>query len=121
MRNLAGLASIGLLAWLALTVPAFADKRVALVIGNSAYKNANELPNPKNDASDMGLALKRLGFEVLLGVNLDKAELDRKIRDFANALPGAISGLQAAAVWSGGSSPDIRARQGTRPEVAPVV
>ena len=93
MRNLAGLASIGLLAWLVLTVPAFADKRVALVIGNSAYKSANELPNPKNDASDMGLALKRLGFEVLLGVNLDKAELDRKIRDFANALPGATVAL----------------------------
>lgn len=47
--------------------PALADgKRVALVIGNSAYKNVPALPNPANDAGDVAAALKRLGFAVTL-------------------------------------------------------
>lgn len=47
--------------------PASADgKRVALVIGNSAYKNVPPLPNPANDAGDVAAALKRLGFAVTL-------------------------------------------------------
>ena len=38
-----------------------AQKRVALVIGNSAYKDASELANPKNDAADIAVALKEKG------------------------------------------------------------
>ena len=72
---------------------AHADKRVALVIGNSAYKHAGELANPKNDATDMAAALKKLSFHVIEGFDLDKAGLDRKIRDFATALAGADVGL----------------------------
>jgi len=45
-----------------------ADRRVALVIGNSAYSNAASLRNPRNDASDMADTLKKLGFEVQLGL-----------------------------------------------------
>ena len=63
-----------------------ADNRVALVIGNSAYANANKLANPANDAADMGAHLKKLGFNVFLGLDLDKAGFDAKIRDFAAAL-----------------------------------
>ena len=37
-----------------------AERRVALVIGNSAYKHAGELANPKNDAADIVTALKKL-------------------------------------------------------------
>ena len=40
---------------------AHAEKRVALVIGNSAYQNTSELRNPSNDATDMTGALRRLG------------------------------------------------------------
>jgi hypothetical protein len=40
------------------TLPAAAQKRVALVVGNSAYQHATALANPANDASDMGVALK---------------------------------------------------------------
>jgi invasion protein IalB len=72
---------------------ALAAKRVALVIGNSAYKFAGELPNPKNDASDMSAVFKRLGFQVVDGIDLDKAAFDRKIRDFATALQGAELGV----------------------------
>lgn len=69
------------------------DKRVALVIGNSAYVSATPLENPKNDASDVAAALQSLGFEVLKGIDLDKAAMDRTIRDFATALTGAKVGL----------------------------
>ena len=50
--------------------PALTDsRRVALVIGNGAYKNVPELPNPSNDASDVATALRRLGFAVILVTN----------------------------------------------------
>jgi formylglycine-generating enzyme required for sulfatase activity len=72
---------------------AFAEKRVALVIGNGAYQKAPELPNPKNDAEDMAAALKALGFTVILGIDLDKRAMDAKILAFANALSGADTGV----------------------------
>lgn len=40
-------------------------ERVALVIGNSAYKHAAQLANPRNDAIDIAAALKQVGFEVV--------------------------------------------------------
>jgi Caspase domain len=69
--------------------PAQADKRVALVIGNSAYQNTSELRNPSNDASDVAGALTRLGFQVTDGRDLDKRAMERTIRQFGLALEGA--------------------------------
>src|SRR5262249_17863283 len=66
-----------------------AEARIALIIGNSAYEHTPKLANPRNDANDMAVALKKLGFQTLEGFDLDKASLDRKIRDFATALQGA--------------------------------
>lgn len=43
---------------------AVAASRVALVIGNGAYQRVPRLPNPLNDASDVGASLERLGFSV---------------------------------------------------------
>jgi polyhydroxyalkanoate synthesis regulator phasin len=63
-----------------------ADSRVALIIGNSNYANANKLANPANDAADMADHLKKLGFNVFLGLDLNKAGFDAKIRDFSAAL-----------------------------------
>lgn len=71
----------------------FAEKRVALVIGNSAYQNTAVLANPTNDAKDVAEALRALGFTVISGTDLDKASMDRKVRDFAEALSGAKLGL----------------------------
>jgi hypothetical protein len=65
--------------------PASADKRVALVIGNGAYVNAAHLPNPPNDAHDVAEALKRSGFEAILGIDLDKAGMDAAAVRFARA------------------------------------
>ena len=64
-------------------------KRFALVIGNGAYQNTTPLTNPKNDAEDMAAALRTLGFKVVLGLDLDKSEMDRKISDFAHSLSSA--------------------------------
>ena len=76
-------------AYLLLVFPAAAEKRVALVVGNSAYVHANPLPNPVNDASDMAKALTEVGFEVILGLDLKKPAFDAKVRDFARALEKA--------------------------------
>lgn len=69
------------------------NKRVALVIGNSAYEHTPPLTNPKNDADDMTVALQGLGFEVFKGVDLKKSEMERTVRDFASALVGSNLGL----------------------------
>jgi uncharacterized caspase-like protein len=64
------------------------QKRVALVIGNSAYRHTPRLENPGNDALDVGAALTRLGFHVIEAFDLDKAAFDKAIRDFAATLEG---------------------------------
>jgi hypothetical protein len=76
-----------------LACPAAAQKRVALVIGNSAYTHAVALANPANDARDMAGVLSSLGFETILGLDLDKRAFDAKIRDFSRALVQADAGL----------------------------
>jgi hypothetical protein len=68
---------------------AHAEVRVALVIGNGAYKNAPSLPNPKNDAADVASALRRLGFETTLAVDLDKNAMDESSIRFARAARNA--------------------------------
>src|SRR3974390_1481067 len=45
--------------------PAFADKRVALVLGNSVYQNVPPLANPVNDAALVTARLKAAGFDVV--------------------------------------------------------
>jgi hypothetical protein len=84
-----------ILACSVLTSPASAQahRRVALVVGNSAYQHTTPLTNPKNDANDIGAALRKHGFEVVQGFDLDKAAFDRKIRAFAEMLPGASAAV----------------------------
>src|SRR5262245_62700437 len=76
-----------------LSLPAHAQNRVALVIGNSAYQHTPRLDNPKNDAMDMAAALTRWGFQVIDGFDLDKVAFERKVRDFSAALRTAEVGL----------------------------
>lgn len=72
---------------------AAAERRVALVIGNSDYKHTSALRNPKHDANDLSVVLARMGFEVIDGTDLNKRDMERRIRDFSNALEGADVGL----------------------------
>lgn len=65
-------------------------RRVALVIGNSDYKNVPVLPNPQRDAALVASTLKRIGFEtVTLQTNLGRDALTNALRDFAQAAESA--------------------------------
>ena len=75
-----------LIAWL-LALPAAAQgayPRVALVIGNSSYQSAPALPNPINDALSMSDSLRRLGFVVQEGIDLDAAGMVSTLRSFGS-------------------------------------
>jgi hypothetical protein len=76
-------------------IPAVAtdDKRVALVIGNSAYEHAPALPNPTCDAEAMAKMLQAVGFTVVLGTDLDKSAMEDKAREFAKAAATADTAL----------------------------
>ena len=89
---------IVLLAALALVLPilatqAVAGERVALVIGNAAYRHTLPLRNPRNDAADMARVLRSLSFQVIEGLDLDKAKFEAKLREFARAARGAEAAL----------------------------
>src|SRR5215470_14240291 len=65
--------------------PALADKRIALVIGNSAYERAPQLPNPVQDATAMSQMFKTAGFDaVMLKLDLKASEMRRALRDFSD-------------------------------------
>jgi hypothetical protein len=72
--------------------PATAEKRIALVVGNSAYQNITRLDNPRNDATLMAETLSGLGF-TLIGeraqLDLDKAALDTDVQNFGRQIQGA--------------------------------
>jgi hypothetical protein len=75
-----------LLAWLCLATSAFAENRIALVIGNDRYDNlseAQQLHNAVNDARAMKTALERLNFRVDIGENLDRRQFIDKLSEFS--------------------------------------
>jgi uncharacterized caspase-like protein len=70
--------------------PALAEKRVALVIGNSTYQNVAPLANPVNDGTVMASTLKDAGFDVVdFRRDLPAAETRRVLRDFADRVRDA--------------------------------
>jgi uncharacterized caspase-like protein len=72
-------------ALLLVSEPALAEKRVALVLGNSAYQNVAPLTNPANDSAKMAATLKDAGFDVVDSRrDLPAAETRRALRDFAD-------------------------------------
>jgi uncharacterized caspase-like protein len=72
--------------------PAAAEKRIALVVGNSAYQNITRLENPRSDATLMADTLSSLGF-TLVGeraqIDLDKTSLDNAVQNFGRQIQGA--------------------------------
>lgn len=69
------------------------EKRLAIVIGNSAYENGGVLKNPVNDAYAMKDGLAQAGFEVVEYFNLDQGEMKRAIDDFGLRLKNYDVGL----------------------------
>ncbi|WP_395698195.1 caspase family protein [Methylocella sp.] len=71
-----------------------AERRVALVIGNSAYKNpAFAAPTARTDAEDVARELRALGFEVVLETDADLSASGRAIQQFARLATGADAAL----------------------------
>src|ERR1700681_3622166 len=62
---------------------AWADKRVALIVGNSTYQAVPQLPNPSRDASSVAKMFKDAGFDsVEVQINVGNLEFKRAIRKF---------------------------------------
>jgi uncharacterized caspase-like protein len=63
-----------------------AENRLALVIGESAYRAVPSLPNPANDAKAMSRLLADSGFEVTTASDLSQKEMNQKVSDFTAAI-----------------------------------
>ena len=85
LRHFKAAAAASLLAIIA-SSPAFAESRVALVIGNSAYRAVSPLPNAENDAKSMTELLGAAGFEVMSTPDLSQDDLRKTIGEFAGKL-----------------------------------
>jgi hypothetical protein len=94
---------VAALAGFAASAAAADGKRVALVIGNSTYRNVPALPNPEHDAEDVAAALNRLGFAVTLITN---ASFDQMRRSLI-ALGRDAAGADMAAVYFAGHGMEI--------------
>lgn len=69
----------------------FAQKRVALLIGNASYSSA-PLANPANDATDLATALKARGFDTTVALNTTRRDIDARVRGFADKItPGTVA------------------------------
>jgi hypothetical protein len=66
-----------------------ADKRVAFVVGNGAYKNVAQLPNPPIDAKSMAAVLRNVGFDVVEGTNLTRDAMTERLLEFGKKAQGA--------------------------------
>ena len=77
------LAAAGIAAVLATFVsPAYAEKRVALVVGNNDYRNVPKLLKAVNDARTMGDTLKQLGFTVMVAENQNRQAFSQTLLAF---------------------------------------
>lgn len=82
-----------LLALVISIVPAFATKRVALVIGNAQYTALETLSNPGRDAKAVATLLKNYGYNVSTYENLDFKAFSRALAAFRNEATGAVEAI----------------------------
>jgi hypothetical protein len=84
----------GILCVVVSTDAAWAERKVALVVGNTQYKNPSlVLLNPKNDAEDVAAVLRTLDFDVVLTVDASKRDFDIAMTQFARLSTGADAAL----------------------------
>ncbi|WP_164937593.1 caspase family protein [Bradyrhizobium guangxiense] len=102
-KFVSGLTFATALAGLAPGNAAAEGKRVALVIGNGAYRNVPRLLNPPNDAGDIAAALQRLGFAVHLMTNAGFDEMRRGLIAFGRE----AAGVDMASVYFAGHGMEI--------------
>lgn len=68
-------------------------RRVALVIGNQDYKYVEPLVNPENDTKEITKVLQKADFDVTVGLNLDKKEMEQVVRRFLRELTDGDTAL----------------------------
>lgn len=83
------------------TGAARAEPRLALVIGNSDYRDVVALPNPAKDATAMDAFLVKAGFDVTPANNLTQSGMRRALRDFADKVAGAGPDTVALVYYAG--------------------
>lgn len=96
LRSLAAALAFIVIALTAAAANAEQERRVALVIGNGAYEHLPRLANPANDAQLMATTLRSVGFKLIGGkaqTDLDRADLERAIRQFGAELKDGTVGL----------------------------
>ncbi|MBL8588151.1 MAG: caspase family protein [Methylobacteriaceae bacterium] len=79
--------------WAFAAAGAQAERRVALVIGNSSYKKVAALPNPGNDASDVAAVLRGLDFDVINVIDADQIGFNRALGEFSRKAIDADAAL----------------------------
>jgi hypothetical protein len=106
IRRILTLAAVilGLFAWAQPALAATGLKRVALVLGNSAYQSVAKLPNPARDAAAIAKLLQDSGFEVIQQNDVGNLEFKRAIRRFGDALVNA----DMAVVFYAGHGIEVR-------------
>ena len=87
----------------ALSASAATQTKVALIIGNGAYKSVPELTNPPNDAADVAAALTRIGFSVRLATNVSYDEMRRALLEFS----GKARNSEMAVVFYAGHGMEV--------------
>src|SRR5215216_4015469 len=105
-RFAALIAVVGALLLMPLTTgAAWAQKRVALVIGNGAYQSVAKLPNPIKDATAIAEMFKKAGFDwVKMRQDLGSLEFKRALREFMDA----ASDAEVAVVYYAGHGIQVR-------------
>src|SRR6267154_298251 len=81
--------------------PAFAENRLALVIGQSAYRSVPALPNPANDARAVTQMLTDSGFEVSSAGDLSQSQLRETVSEFAGKIAAKGSDTVALVFYAG--------------------
>ena len=87
LRRYAFLAALILLSFT--TLEAHADRRVALVIGNSQYREIPALKNPDQDAEDVSKTFRQAGFDVFVAKDVTRLQFEEKFRNYLAAADGA--------------------------------
>jgi uncharacterized caspase-like protein len=80
---------------------AAAEARLALVIGQSAYRTVPTLPNASNDAKGMAEMLGNAGFNVTAAPNLSQNEMRQAISDFADKVSASGADTVALVFYAG--------------------
>ena len=80
---------------------AFAENRVALVIGQSAYRSVPALPNPANDAKAVTQLLTDSGFEVSTASDLSQDQMREQVSAFAGKVAAKGADTVALVFYAG--------------------